>query len=301
MVAAIAAYRAMPPDQARHIVIDEAGGPKGRDIVPERVEAPVAHVRDQDLGRQIGGDRRKARSIFGALAQISHEARARLVPVVRQAVVDPALFPQHVGQQAAAPGLREPDQELAIFGQPERLAKSADRKRRVAPHRHAGGLDRDEVADQRPFERRGPQRQIGNAGFARRPAVEAQRRGEHAYDRRVGERSERRREPARAIAIVGIQKGNHRSARGLKPDIARAARAEVCRGGDRPHARVGEGREIVRRAVGRGVIDDDQLEVGIGLCQHACDRARQQRGPVVGRDHDRYRGGTCHHAPRLQG
>src|SRR5262249_30647078 len=72
-----------------------------------------------------------------------------------------------------------------------------------------------------------------------------------------------------------------------EPAVARAARAEVRLDRDDPHARIGERREIAARAIDRGVVDNDQLEIDAALREHARNRARQQRDPVVGRKHDR--------------
>src|SRR5262249_12231479 len=71
------------------------------------------------------------------------------------------------------------------------------------------------------------------------------------------------------------------------PAVAGAARAEVRLDRGDPHPRIGERREIVARAVTRGVIDNKQLEIDAVLREHARNRARQQRDPVVGRKHDR--------------
>ena len=113
------------------------------------------------------------------------------------------------------------------------------------------------------------------------------RRRQHADELGVGrERGERHSEPARPVGVVGIEEGDDPGARRRKPEIARAARAEIALGRDDPDARVGEGREIAARAVGRGVVDHDQLEPRALLRQHAGDRARQAGRAVVGRKDD---------------
>ena len=159
-------------------------------------------------------------------------------------LVDPALFPQHVGQQATAPRCASRIRNFAIFGQRSVGQNPPDSERRVAPHRHAGCLDWDEVANQRPFERRG--RSVRSGMQASRGVPRSKRSAEGNTHTIAGSarRSDGAR-PARAVAIVGI-KMQPPGARASSPRL-RAPLGRVCRGGDRPHARVGQRREIVRR------------------------------------------------------
>ena len=84
--------------------------------------------------------------------------------------------------------------------------------------------------------------------------------------------------------VVGIEERDPAAASLSQATVAGAGDAAV-RLGDDAEARVGHRRQPFGRAVGRAVVDDDELEVAPGLGEDALRRARYQRGPVVGRDH----------------
>ena len=166
--------------------------------------------------------------------------------------------------------------------------KLPDRARGRAAHRHAGRLDRNEIGGQRPRKGRRGEPHRRNARLARHLAVVLDGRREHADELGIGrEGGARNGEPAGPIGIVGIEERDDLGPRRLEPEIAGAAWPEIVLGQDDANARIGEARQVGARAVGRGVVDDDQFEAGAFLCQHARDRARQRGGAIVGRDDDR--------------
>ena len=91
----------------------------------------------------------------------------------------------------------------------------------------------------------------------------------------------------RVPEIVAVLKGEDAAACLLRAEIAGIARAAVVAVAHVVHARVGAAVEQALRAVGRGVVHDDDLDVPVGLRQHACNARRQLVPAVIGRDDDR--------------
>src|SRR5262245_35153328 len=117
------------------------------EVAREGVPEAEPEVGDQNLGRQVASDLAKPANKFGALAYVGRKPLAGFRPIVRQVVVAGKLLPQQPGQKLAGAVAGEPDQELAVLGESQPLAESADAERGGSPHRDARRLDRHEVAD----------------------------------------------------------------------------------------------------------------------------------------------------------
>ena len=91
----------------------------------------------------------------------------------------------------------------------------------------------------------------------------------------------------RVPEIVTVLKGENAAACMLRAEVAGIARAAVLLIAHIVHARVAGRVKQVLRAVGRGIVHDDDLNVRIGLRQNALDAGGQLVLAVVGRDDDR--------------
>ena len=90
----------------------------------------------------------------------------------------------------------------------------------------------------------------------------------------------------RVPEIVAVLKGENAAVCALRAEVAGIARAAVVAVAHVVHARVGAAVEQALRAVGRGIVHDDDLKVRVGLRQHARDARGQLVLSVVGRDDD---------------
>ena len=91
-------------------------------------------------------------------------------------------------------------------------------------------------------------------------------------------------EPVRQGDVVGVVEGDP-VARGVgEPEVAGSAEAAMVAPDDGEPARVA--RKDIRRLVGRAVVDDDHLEVPIGLGEHAVEALGEPAGGIERRDDD---------------
>ena len=91
----------------------------------------------------------------------------------------------------------------------------------------------------------------------------------------------------RVPEIVTVLKGENAAMCALRAEVAGIARAAVLLVAHIVHARVAGRVKQVLRAVGRGIVHDDDLEICIRLRQNALDAGGQLVLAVVGRDNDR--------------
>ena len=91
----------------------------------------------------------------------------------------------------------------------------------------------------------------------------------------------------RVPEIIAVLKGKNAAACVLRAEVAGITRAAVLLIAHVVHARVAGRVKQVLRAVGRGIVHNDDLEVRIGLCKDALDARGQLVFSVVGRDNDR--------------
>ena len=91
----------------------------------------------------------------------------------------------------------------------------------------------------------------------------------------------------RVPEIIAVLKGEDTAACVLRAEVAGITRAAVLLVAHVVHARVAGRVKQVLRAVGRGIVHDDDLEVRIGLRKDAFDARGQLVFSVVGRDNDR--------------
>ena len=91
----------------------------------------------------------------------------------------------------------------------------------------------------------------------------------------------------RVPEIIAVLKGENAAACVLRAEVAGIARTAVLLVAHVVHARVAGRVKQVLRAVGRGIVHDDDLEVCIRLRQNALDARGQLILSVVGRDDDR--------------
>ncbi len=151
-----------------------------------------------------------------------------------------------------------------------------------------------EVADQRPFERR--RRKPDRREYAPRAASR-----DRISPPTTGRRRGRDRPQERRAAPPAGPADRHRRNRERRRYSARAASSprlraplgpQIALGRDHADARIGRAsRDTRARAVGRGVVDHDQLEARVVLREHARDRARQAVPAIVGRKDDGNVGG----------
>ena len=114
-------------------------------------------------------------------------------------------------------------------------------------------------------------------------------RGDRA-DRRVGKRREARFDPAAVTSVSLLSNWMNRPAGRGDAGVGGGAEAAVCVERERG-ARRDEPRQPLGRAVGRGVVADDDLDrdagIGRAMPRDAREAAFEQLAAVVGRDHDR--------------
>ena len=91
----------------------------------------------------------------------------------------------------------------------------------------------------------------------------------------------------RVPEIVAVLKGENAAMCALRAEVAGITRAAVLLVAHVVHARVAGRVKQVLRAVGRGIVHDDDLEICIRLRQNALDAGGQLVLAVVGRDDDR--------------
>ena len=229
----------------------------------------------------------KARGVFRSLREIGDEVAPGAFPLVGFAVERPGFFPQHVGQQARRAARRQANKEFAVLGAAQFLAEAADVARGLRAHGDAAAVDADEVAEERPLERRRRQLHVGHEIGAIFIPDLLDRRRQRADDVRFRIHDlQHAAQPLRPVRIVRIEKGDDRRARRRKAKITRGADAAIALRRNDLKARIGLRREPGLRAVARAVVDHDQLEVRLVLRQHAFDRARQHVEAVKARDDD---------------
>ena len=115
--------------------------------------------------------------------------------------------------------------------------------------------------------------------------VEDARPGEAHSTSRVEER-EAAREPVRERSIVGVHSRDVAPASLVESPIQGARETELLVVSQHAHAGIVERVEHGVRAVSRGVVDDDQLEVGDGLPEDALKCGAHERPSVVHGDED---------------
>ena len=91
----------------------------------------------------------------------------------------------------------------------------------------------------------------------------------------------------RQIGIIAVEEGDQRSLGRANAFVASGVAAAVGLETNHPHPLVPEGFRDFHAAVGRAVVDDDQLPFGEALLDHAGNRPRQHIRSVVDRQDDR--------------
>ena len=86
--------------------------------------------------------------------------------------------------------------------------------------------------------------------------------------------------------VVGIEDGDELAARLLQRSVQRAVRAQVAFVARQAHARIGAFLQHLPGGVGRGIVNDDQLQVAPALLQHAVQRRTHKPCVVIGGDQD---------------
>ena len=123
------------------------------------------------------------------------------------------------------------------------------------------------------------------AGLLHRPVLVEEHRHRRA-DAGLGERLEQRRQPARLDQRIAVQEAEPPAARELSALVRGGAEAEV-----RLVADDGSALDVLldasERVVGRGVVDEDQLEAGLGVLGQRGDRAAGDLATAVEHHHDR--------------
>jgi len=81
--------------------------------------------------------------------------------------------------------------------------------------------------------------------------------------------------------VVGVQARDVATLRRLEAAIERRRQTGPLVVAHQLEPRVGDTRQDLGRCIGRGVVDDDELEVRQGLTEHAVDRFPDKAGVVV--------------------
>src|SRR5581483_7056826 len=234
---------------------------------PARVPAPVVLLRPLLLEERLGL----------AVAVLLSQERAQRAP--------PAMPDEGGRDEADRPAaLVEPPADVdVVAGRPETRVEPADLLERATTEDHvaaghvlglAVGHEHVVRAARRP---RDAAREAGLVlGRDVRPA-----------ERRVRRGHERRREVRQPVAVgprVVVEVRDELAARRLEPTVARVAEPLALRP---DHAGAELARDVAR-PVGRAVVDDDALEVGVVELGHALAGLPQRRGAVVRADDGRH-------------
>lgn len=215
---------------AREIAVNEAGALKIAEVAGERAEKAVAQVRYQDLGGEIGTHFAEPAHEFRLRGDITEQAQAGLLPLIGLAVVGPVLLPQWLGNEMTATPPRSPDQEFAVVDPFHPLAETADVESGLPPHGDTGALNADQIADQRPFECRWSERQLGHARDFGALKINFDGGGQGRDDiRLVREHGQRRRQAAFEIDVIVIEERDNVRLRRLQAEIASARGSQIIR------------------------------------------------------------------------
>ena len=113
--------------------------------------------------------------------------------------------------------------------------------------------------------------------------------GDHAMRRALVDGAHHGREPVRRGFSVGVEQGEPLAARRRARRYCCRRRSRDSRPARRMVRRGGLFDDAIERAVGRGVVDDDGLEVGEGLARQRGEAAAQVVAAIVVDDDDRDR------------
>ena len=197
---------------------------------------------------------------------------------------------QHVDDVAGPSGAGP---EVEVVGGVQRGGVAAERLERLPPHRHAGVPDRAPPAEL-PVDHRGQ----GLHGRAPDEGAVARDDPPPAVDERHPARQDRhlrmrlevldlRGEPPGLGDVVAVEDRDVPPACDRQAAVPRPLGAEVRLVPQRDEPIVPIGADDRRRVVGRGVIDDDQLEIAVRLRQHTLDRSPEIGLAVVDGHEDR--------------
>src|SRR5450631_179845 len=210
------------------IAVDKTGALEIAKVAGERAEKTVANIRYQDLGGEIGTDFAEPAGEFRLRGDITEQAQAGLLPLIGLAIVGPVLLPQGLGNEMTAAPPRSPDQEFAVVNPFHPLAETADVESGLPPHGDTRALHADQIADQRPFECRWSERQLGQARDLGALEINFDGGGEGRDDfRLVREHGQRRRQAAFEINIVVIEERDNVCFRRLQAEIASASGSQI--------------------------------------------------------------------------
>jgi hypothetical protein len=101
-------------------------------------------------------------------------------------------------------------------------------------------------------------------------------------------RGERVGDPGRAAGrgdVVGVEHEHDAARRGLDAGVESRRMTAILL--EHRDDTIAVSRDDLARAIGRAVVDDDDLDVGVRLGERAVDRLRQERRVVVAREDDR--------------
>ena len=296
-----------------------SGRPKAAHRLPERARslpvrglehAPESCFEEADSERLIavgdGGDLPSVGLHLGG-PLLDHLERAQEVPPVRIAMlVDEVLHERGVvrgrravsahgtganpvskeilrhDSSAKAPG-DHPDRQVPVFVTRRGHSRvvAAGSEDRVLAHEGgaAHGVLREQVRE--VARRRAPEEaRVAERG---QPAGGERRRRVRFQDR------DRAFQEGRLEEVVGVEARDVTASRLPNPEVSRARESLIRRPEDpRPRANVRR-EQVSRHGVRRAVVDQDDLEVAVGLIEDTLDRFIDVRAQVVARDDDRDR------------
>lgn len=182
---------------------------------------------------------------------------------------------------------REPEPQIVVLGSRQTLVEPADAREGVPPDQ--GGRGRDVPSPEQRIEHIAFRRRQTTGDVTPGQVVASDPGAVRHRDPRVG----RLPEPGQLSLelrgqplVVTVEEGHEVGARGPESLVPGPAATAVRGKRQEADAGVGQRSKLPHRVVGRGVVDDDQLQVTDRLLEDAADGADHHPRAVVGGDHD---------------
>jgi hypothetical protein len=231
--------------------------------------------------------RRRVVRLGGKVAQLTsqdpadHLALSRGPGDARLASVA-AMVDQDLGQVGQPRHRRRPGPQLEILGEVERrIVAQAVRAHEGGAHHHR------RVHEGRPKEERGGHVvRVGPVADVTRSKAwrgKPDRSRPRAADADAGiplEELDLTGQPGRVADVVGVHPGDEGATDQVEPLVQGGADPPMAGLADETDTRIAERPDDRHAVVGGTVVDDDELEVGQGLDEHALDGRGQMRGAV---------------------
>jgi hypothetical protein len=238
------------------------------------------------LGRERAGALAGDRVLQAALDLLELQRPLRLVGA--RAVVAAEAHDRPGGCVPEAEVRRGPEPQIQVGSDPEAVAVAADRVEHAAVN-HGRGVG-DHVVHAHEYRQQLVLGQVAAGPAAARAALGVDHLGVAVDHAGVGigvEHGHLAGQPVGQHQVVVGQVGDQLAAGLVQAAVPVADHAQIGLVAQVADARVGEPGHHLRRLVGRGVVADQQLEVGERLAQAARDRLAQVAGAVARGQRDR--------------